>query len=432
MRTFLEELAWRGMVQDTTPGFATRLERGPVVAYIGFDPTAPSLQVGNLVPVMLLAHLQRHGGTPIALVGAGTATIGDPSGRSEERPLLSLDEIDRNAQRMRDQLARFLDFDHPQRAARMLNNAEWLRPLNLVEFLRDTGKHFTISYMLQKESVRSRLDAGISYTEFTYMLLQAYDFLHLYRTEGCDVQMGGSDQWGNITAGTELIRRTGTGEAHALSAPLVTMASGAKFGKSAGNAVWLDPEMTSPYQFFQFWINTDDRDVERYLKTFTFLDAAEIADVMAGHEDQPSARGAQWTLATDLANRVHGSDATRRAAEASRVAFGDVPLREASDDAWSVLRQELPAWSTTADELPLPAVDLLARSGLTTSKGDARRQLQQGGISLNGEKIEVAREIEVADLIHGRYLWLRRGKKTDVIVDVQPSSALPHVMRRLL
>jgi len=275
MPTLLDEVAWRGLLHEQTPGLAARLARGPITGYAGFDPTAPSLQVGNLIPVMLLAHLQRCGGHPVVVLGGGTGMIGDPSGRSAERPLLTAEDVAGNVERQRAQLARFLDFSGA-RAARLVDNREWLGEARLLEFLRDVGKHFTISYMLQKESVRSRMEAGISYTEFSYMLLQAYDFLQLHGRHDCELQVGGSDQWGNITAGIELIRRVAGAEAHALVAPMVTTATGAKFGKSAGNAVWLDPAMTSPYQFFQYWINADDRDADRYLRMFTFRPREEI------------------------------------------------------------------------------------------------------------------------------------------------------------
>jgi tyrosyl-tRNA synthetase len=265
MEPLLAELTWRGLVENLTPGLKERLAQGPITGYVGFDPTAPSLQIGNLVPVVLLAHLQRAGGKPIVVIGAGTGMIGDPSGKRSERPLLEESAIQENADRQRRQLERFLDFTSGPQRAEVVNNADWLTQLNLVSFLRDIGKHFTLSYMLQKESVKSRLEEGISYTEFSYMMLQAYDFLQLYRHNGCELQLGGSDQWGNITAGRELIRRVEGGEAHGLTAPLLTASGGSKFGKTEEGSVWLDPEMTSPYRFHQFWVNVDDRDVMSYL-----------------------------------------------------------------------------------------------------------------------------------------------------------------------
>src|SRR5467141_2021425 len=271
MSNVLQELEWRGFVQQATPGLAAHFAKGPVTAYCGFDPTAPSLQLGNLMPLMLLANLQRAGNRPIVLMGGGTGLIGDPSGKSAERPLLSKEQIRENAQRMRDQASRFLEVGAGPKAALVLDNAKWLVEQRLIDFLRDVGKHFTVNVMLQKESVQGRMEAGISYTEFSYMLLQAFDFLHLYRERGCTLQVGGSDQWGNITAGVELIRRVENGVAHGLVAPLVTTASGEKFGKSESGALHLDPALTSPYKFYQFWMNVDDRDVERFLKLFTPL-----------------------------------------------------------------------------------------------------------------------------------------------------------------
>jgi tyrosyl-tRNA synthetase len=308
MSDLLDLLDTRGFVQDATPGLAERLREGPITAYVGFDPTADSLHVGNLVPVMGMAWLQRLGHTPIALVGAGTAMVGDPSGKRAERPVLTLEQIDRNAQALLRQLQRFLSFEGAN-AARLRNNADWLRGIHLMQFLRDTGRHFSVGYMLQKESVRSRMETGISYTEFSYMLIQAYDFWHLYRTEQCELQMGGSDQWGNITAGTWLVDRREHCQVHGLVFPLITTASGAKFGKSESGNVWLDPERTSPYHFYQFWLNTDDRDVERYLKLFTFLRLDRIATAMAAQAADPGRREAQRVLAREVTATVHGKAA---------------------------------------------------------------------------------------------------------------------------
>jgi tyrosyl-tRNA synthetase len=425
MSNLMDELRWRGLVQDATPGLEERLSVGPVSGYVGFDPNATSLQIGNLVPVMLLAHLQRAGGTPVALLGAGTAMIGDPSGKSAERPLLSTADIDANAERMRAQLERFLDFSGSANSAKMLNNASWLRDLNLVEFLRDVGKHFTIAYMMQKESVRSRMDAGISYTEFSYMLLQAFDFLHLHRSEGVELQFGGSDQWGNITAGIELVRRAEGKTVHALSAPLVTKSGGGKFGKSEQGAIWLDPEKTSPYRFFQFWINADDRDVESYLKIFTFKSAEEIQGSMEDHLADPGARAPQRALAMDLTERIHGSSAVRRASESASVFFnrGDAEaVRGATPEVWETLEAELPSHRPDTLELPVDIVSLAANSGLVSSKGEARRQLQQGAIYVNGERVGADTSITQEHLLAGKYIWLRRGKKTDVIVRVDGGS----------
>ncbi|MDH4043108.1 MAG: tyrosine--tRNA ligase [Gemmatimonadota bacterium] len=411
--TLLDQLAWRGLLQDQTPGLAERLARGPIIGYAGFDPTASSLQVGNLVPVMLLAHLQRAGGRPVVVVGGGTGMIGDPSGRSAERPLLSREDVAANVERQRGQLARFLDFSG-EAGAVLIDNRDWLGQTALLDFMREVGKHFTVSYMLQKESVRSRMDAGISYTEFSYMLLQAYDFLELYRRHQCELQVGGSDQWGNITAGIELIRRVAGADAHGLVAPMVTTAAGVKFGKSEGNAVWLDPALTSPYQFFQYWINTDDRDVDRYLRMFTLRPQAEIAAFLADHARDPSARTPQRALAADVTGMVHGSGAAVSAAEASRILFGDLEPGEAHADTWRLLATELPSITLppaiTADT---PVLELVASSTLVKSRGDARRQLAQGGIAVNGQR--VSETATAGTPLAGGYYLVSRGKKSSFL-----------------
>ncbi len=317
----LEELKWRGQLFQHTEQVESALDRGQVTGYVGFDPTAPSLHVGNLVPVMALVHLQRAGHRPIALVGGGTGLIGDPSGKASERPLSDETTVAANAASIKKQLEKFLDFGGPA-AATMLDNAEWLTQLKAIDFMRDVGKHFTVNFMLQKESVKGRMEAGISFTEFSYMLLQAYDFLELHRRHGVTLQMGGSDQWGNITAGTELIRRAVGGEAHGITLPLITTSTGAKFGKSEAGAVWLDPTRTSPYKFYQFWINTDDRDVGKYLRTFTLLSHEEIEGLDASAAGSPEKREAQRALARDVTARVHGDGAVRAAEEVSGLLFG--------------------------------------------------------------------------------------------------------------
>ena len=416
----LDELACRGLIQDQTTRLADRMATGPIAGYVGFDPTAQSLQLGNLVPVMLLAHLQRAGGKPIVVVGGGTGLIGDPSGKSDERPLLSEDVVVENVARQRRQFERFLEFGTGATDAIMVDNAEWLGALELVPFLRDIGKHFTISMMLQKESVKSRLDVGISYTEFTYMLLQAYDFFHLYRDYGCELQLGGSDQWGNITAGIDLVRRLTGGEAHGLCAPLITMASGKKFGKTEGGAVWLDPDMTSPYAFYQFWMNTDDRDVRCFLKVFSFLSQAEIGALMSQHAERPEARIPHKELAIEVTARVHGDQAADRAREASSILFGETDPRAASADSWEVLRKEFPPCEIDVST-PVPNVDLVAQTRLVKSKGEARRLLTQGGIYRNGQPLAADGVTGPSDVLPGGVIWLRRGKKTDAIVATQPS-----------
>ena len=413
MPTLLDVLAERGLLHDATPGLAERLQAGPITGYVGFDPTAESLHVGSLVPVMALAWLQRLGGRPIALVGGGTGLVGDPSGKRSERPMLTVEQIDANAAAIRSQLARFVSFEGPT-AARLVNNAEWLRPLLLLEFLRDTGKHFTVNYMLQKESVRGRMDSGISFTEFSYMLVQAYDYLHLHRAEGCELQMGGSDQWGNITAGVELIGRQEGRQVHALVCPLLTTAAGTKFGKSEGGNIWLDPALTSPYRFYQYWLNTDDRDVERLLRFFTFLPLTRIERVMEDHAADPSRRQAQRLLAEEVTTTVHGPGTTRRAAAASAILFGGGDLRLADADTLAVVAGEVRVHTVRTAELEagLPIADALLAAGLAASKAEARRGLQQKGFAVNGEKVGGAdRTLGPDDLLAGGYIVLQKGRR---------------------
>ncbi len=415
--TLLDHLAARGLVQDATPGLADRLANRPITGYVGFDPTAPSLHVGNLVPVMGLAWLQREGGTPFVVVGGGTGMVGDPSGKRAERPVLPVEEIDANAARMREQLRRFLRFDGPG-AARMFNNADWLRSLGLMDFLRDVGKHFTLSYMMQKEAVRTRLETGISFTEFAYMLVQAYDYWHLFRTENCELQMGGSDQWGNITAGIELVGRREGAQVHGLVFPLLTTASGAKFGKSEEGNVWLDPERTSPYKFYQFWLNTEDADAERLLRLFTFLSLDEIAALMREHAADPGRRHAQRALARDVTARVHGPEAAERAIEASRALFGG--RGEVSVAAIVEAGEDIPACQVPGAEFHagLALVDALVRAGLAGSKADARRGIQGKGYYVNENQIdEVGFRLGPEHLQQAggeQFVLLRKGKKNYV------------------
>ncbi len=420
MPTLLDELAPRGLIHDVTPGLDARLAQGPIAGYVGFDPTADSLHVGNLVPVMGLAWLQRSGGTPIIVVGGGTGMVGDPSGKRTERPVMSVEQIDHNAARIRAQLERFLRFDGAN-AARVRNNAEWLRPLGLMEFLRDAGKHFTVNYMLAKDSVKGRMEAGISFTEFSYMLIQAYDFWHLWKTERCELQMGGSDQWGNITAGTELISRKEGASAHGITFPLLTTATGAKFGKSEQGNVWLDPEKTSPYKFFQFWVNTDDRDVERALKFFTFFPVPEVAALMAEQAKDPGRRPAQRRLAEEMTVRIHGEATARAVVEASRLLFGGTDLRAAGADVLRVLSDEVPTVRLPrSGVVGLPVVDVLVRSGLASSKSDARRGIAGKGFLVNAETVAAPeRALGEADLLHGRYVMLQKGKRNHALVVVE-------------
>lgn len=418
----LDELRWRGLLYQHTEEIADVLSSGTISGYIGFDPTAPSLHIGNLLVIMLLVQLQRHGHRPVALVGGGTGLIGDPSGKSNERPLSDPELVAANADGVRRQLERFLDFSGAN-AARMINNAEWLVELKAVEFMRDVGKHFTINYMMQKESVQARLDVGISYTEFSYMLLQAYDFLELRRRYGVRLQMGGSDQWGNITAGIELIRRTLGNDAHAITAPLVTTTSGAKFGKTEAGAVWLDASLTSPYKFYQFLVNVDDRDAGRYLRYFTLLPQEQIEQLERAVAEQPEQRDAQLALAREVTRMVHGDRALDAAREVSSLLFGGGDPKSLSRDALLALQLEIPVFTlepkdayTTYDILEATCV---GPDALFKSKADMRRMLQQGGVYLNGRRLGPEREPLVPDdLLGGEFVLVRKGTKTYGLVKV--------------
>jgi tyrosyl-tRNA synthetase len=411
----LEELRWRGMLHQASSGLQERLASGrPIKGYNGFDPTGPSLHIGHLVPIFGLIHLQRAGGTPVVVIGGGTAMIGDPSGRSAERLLLSRATVEENVVGIQAQLTRFLDFDGPN-GAEVVDNYEWLSSYSLLRFLRDIGKHLTVPYMLAKDSVQIRLDAGLSFTEFSYMLLQAADFLHLYRNEAVELQMGGADQWGNMTAGLELIRKEfGAGEAQdlafAVSYPLLTNPSGAKFGKTAaGTSVWLDPARTSPYQFYQYWLDADDRDVPKYLRTFTLFDKATIEGIEAEQAAHPEARVAQKAVAYDLTARVHGEDEAKRAMRVSEVAFSKAPIRD--PDVLADLYVSVEHFDFDRETLAGGALAVAVASGLYASNGDARRTIQQGGLSINDERV-AAPDSPVPAPIADRYLVLRSGKKS--------------------
>jgi tyrosyl-tRNA synthetase len=418
MPSLLDTLTERGLVHEAPPGLAGRLAQGPLTAYVGFDPTADSLHVGNLVPIMALGWLQRDGNTPIALVGGGTGLVGDPSGKRSERPVLSLEQIDANSAVIREQLGHFLSFEG-KNAARLENNADWLRPLPLMEFLRDTGKHFTVNYMLQKESVQSRMDSGISFTEFAYMLVQAYDYHHLFRTSRCELQIGGSDQWGNITAGIELIARREQARVHGLVCPLLTTSAGAKFGKSEDGNVWLDPAKTSPYKFYQFWLNSDDRDVDRLLKIFTFRPLNEIADIANQHAANPQKRDAQRFLAIQLTERVHGPEVLKGVLQASDVLFGVADLRAADVMTLSTVANEVETVRVARAvlEAGYSVVDALVGTGLASSKADARRGLSGNGYSVNGEKLAAERTLGPGDLLVNRFIVLQKGKRHYAMID---------------
>jgi tyrosyl-tRNA synthetase len=417
----LDELEWRGMLHATTPGLPARLATGrPIAGYIGFDPSAPSLHVGHLIPIAGLLQLQRHGGRPIALVGGGTGMIGDPSGRSSERNLLDRETLAANVASIRGQLERFLDFSGPA-GALLVNNLDWLDEIQLIDWLRDVGKHFTIPYMLAKDSVQVRLDRGLSFTEFSYMLIQATDFEHLHRTMGVELQMGGADQWGNITAGLELIRRRaglgGDGEAdegadapaHGLAYKLLLSSSGTKFGKTeGGDSVWLDAERTSPYAFYQYWLNVDDRDAGTYLRWFTLLDREEIEALEAEGAARPETRPAQRALARDVTERTHGADAARHAERVSEAAFSRDPIRDPT--ILATLHDAVGGFTFTDADLAAGPLAIATASGLFASAGEARRTIAQGGLTIGEERI-TAIDAPVPPPVDGEWLVGRAGKR---------------------
>ena len=420
----LEELEWRGLIHQYTDGVPAALAKGAASAYIGFDPTGSSLHVGSLLVIMILVHLQRHGHRPVALVGGAPGMIGDPGGKTAERQLLTTAQVAANTAAIRVQLERFLDFSGPS-AARMRDNADWLTPLSLLDFLRDTGKHFTVNYMLQKESVKARMEAGISFTEFSYMLLQAYDFLELRRRDGVTLQLGGSDQWGNITAGIELIRRVDDAAAHGLTSPLVMSSTGAKFGKTEAGAVWLDPDRTSPYAFYQFWLGTEDRDVGRYLRYFTLLGREEIEVLEAGVAAAPEQRVAQRSLARDVTRRVHGEVALHAAEQVSSFFFGGLDPRELTGDAFAILRTESRFAEVRRsvilredDASMLDVARILIASGSAASSGAAKKLVEQGGVSLN--KVKTSERYVPIDgaLLREGYIIVGKGKRDFAVVRI--------------
>ncbi len=418
-----QELEWRDMVYDATEGLQEALSSGSMTGYIGFDPTASSLHVGSLLPVMALARMQRAGHSPIAIVGGGTGMIGDPSGKTQERSLLTVEQVNENLAGVRRQLERFLDFDAPSNPARIVNNADWLARLDLLGFLRDTGKYFTVNYMLQKESVNRRLESeeGISYTEFSYLLLQARDFLELFDRYDCTLQMGGSDQWGNIVAGLELIRKLRGRRAFGLVLPLVTTSAGVKFGKTEAGAVWLDAERTSPFHFYQFWLNTDDRDVVRYLKYFTFRSRGEVDELARTAKAAPEKREAQRALARDVTSLVHGSEQVVRAERAAAVLFGDGIAQANVEDVLMVFA-DAPSTELAMPADGVPLVELLATVQLAPSRGEATRLVKSGGVYVNNVRAADPRaRLTAADAIGGKVIVLRKGRKDQHVVKLRPA-----------
>ncbi|HEX2341056.1 MAG TPA: tyrosine--tRNA ligase [Vicinamibacterales bacterium] len=412
------EFEWRDMIYHATDGLQEALTASSLTGYIGFDPTASSLHVGSLLTVMGLARLQRFGHTPLAIVGGGTGMIGDPSGKSQERLLLSAEQVEANVAGIRGQLERFLDFDAGPHAARIVNNAEWLGTIGLLDFLRDAGKHFTVNYLLQKESVSRRLDSeeGISFTEFSYVLLQAYDFVQLYDRFGCTLQLGGSDQWGNITAGIDLIRKVRAAKSHGLVWPLMQTASGTKFGKTEAGTVWLDPARTSPFRFYQFWLNTDDRDVLRYVKFFTFRTQQEIDAIASSVERAPEKREAQRTLARDVTTLVHGDDQSARAERASAILFGGDITHANVDDALTVF-EDAPSTELRWPDEGLTVIQALVTTGLAPSKSEAMRLIKSGGVYVNNQRVADERAaLDRSQAIGGKLFVLRKGQRQNHLV----------------
>ncbi|MBQ6725502.1 MAG: tyrosine--tRNA ligase [Bacteroidales bacterium] len=422
---FVEELRWRGMIHDMMPGTEEQLNKEMTVAYVGIDPTADSLHIGHLVSIMMLKHLQAAGHKPIALVGGATGMIGDPSFKAAERKLLTVEEIQHNVDCIRKQLSKFLDFDNGENAAEMLNNYEWMKDYLFLDFIRDVGKHITVNYMMAKDSVKKRMETGISFTEFSYQLLQGYDFLTLYRTKGCKLQMGGSDQWGNITTGTELIRRMEGGEAFALTCPLITKADGTKFGKTEGGNVWLDPEKTSPYKFYQFWLNCSDEDSVKYIRIFTLLSKEEIEAIEAEHAQAPHLRLLQKALAKDITVRVHSQKDYEQAVAASEILFGKgttEQLQQLDKDTIASIFEGVPQFAIAKSkvEAGIDVVDLLAvETNVFASKGEIKRALKENSISINKTKIPEGYSVTANDILAGSYIVVQKGKKNYYLIIVQ-------------
>jgi len=427
---FVEELKWRGMLHDSMPGVEEHLAEAMRSAYVGFDPTADSLHIGNLVPIMLLAHYQRCGHKPVALVGGATGMIGDPSGKSSERNLLDEATLRHNQEAIKTQLSHFLDFESNEaNAAVLVNNYDWMKDFSFLEFIRDVGKHITVNYMMAKDSVKNRIsnestNDGMSFTEFTYQLVQGYDFLHLYKANACSIQMGGSDQWGNITTGTELIRRIAKGKGFAITCPLITKSDGSKFGKSEGGNVWLDAKRTSPYKFYQYWVNSSDEDAEKYIKIFTFLKQDEIETLILEHSKTPHLRILQKRLAEEITIMVHSKDEFENAVKASKVLFSksfkeDIKTldEETILDIFEGVKQAEISKSEFNEGLDMIGA-LAAKTNFLNSNGDARRALKENAIAVNKEKVKEDYILSTEDLINDKYIILSRGKKTNFILKV--------------
>jgi tyrosyl-tRNA synthetase len=423
----IDELEWRGLVADCTdkPALLKRLEAGPITLYAGFDPTSDSLHVGNLVPLLALRRFQQHGHHPIVVAGGATGLVGDPSGKATERQLMTRELLESNIAAVKKQLRRWLDFDSKTNPARLMDNADWIAPVSFLDFLRETGKHFSVNQMVAKESVRARMDdreAGISYTEFSYMLLQAFDFCHLRQVCNCELQIGGSDQWGNITAGMELTRKKVGAHVFGLTLPLILNSDGTKFGKTAAGAVWVDARKTSVYRFYQFWIRTDDRDVVRYLNLFTFLGKEEIAALAAEHQARPEGRAAHKALARAMTDLVHGESATAEAVRASEILFGG-GLEGIGESTFNEIVGEVPTRELERGKLEgagAPLTEALVLAGLCPSKGQARKDIEGGGVYINNvREANSQRNLTPGDLLFGRHLLLRKGKRNYVVVTIK-------------
>ena len=430
MKNFIEELQWRGMLHDSMPGTEEHLLEKMRSAYVGFDPTADSLHIGNLVPIMLLAHYQRCGHRPIALVGGATGMIGDPSGKSSERNLLDEKTLRHNQECVKAQLGHFLDFtSDAENAAILVNNYDWMKEFSFLEFIRDVGKHITVNYMMAKDSVKNRIGSeskeGMSFTEFTYQMVQGYDFLHLFRENDTTIQMGGSDQWGNITTGTELIRRIGNGKGYAITCPLIIKSDGSKFGKSEGGNVWLDAKRTSPYKFYQYWLNTSDEDAEKYIKIFTFLDKETIASLIAEHQEVPHTRVLQKRLGEEVTVLVHGAEEYEKALEASEILFGkstSESLKKLDEQTFLDVFDGVTQATVSSEDFSA-GLDMIgalaAKTNFLKSNGDARRALKENSISVNKEKVKEDYIISSKDLIAEKYVLLQRGKKTYFLLKIE-------------
>ena len=429
-KNFVEELKWRGMLHDSMPGIEAHLDEAMRSAYVGFDPTADSLHIGNLVPIMLLAHYQQCGHKPVALVGGATGMIGDPSGKSSERNLLDEKTLRHNQEAIKKQLSHFLDFEsEAENAAVIVNNYDWMKDFSFLGFIRDVGKHITVNYMMAKDSVKNRISGessgeGMSFTEFTYQLVQGYDFLHLFRTQNCTIQMGGSDQWGNITTGTELIRRIGNGKGFAITCPLITKSDGSKFGKSEGGNVWLDPKRTSPYKFYQYWLNSSDEDAEKYIKIFTFLEQSEIEDLVATHNEAPHLRALQKRLAKEITVMVHSKEDFENAEKASNILFSKSfkkDIETIDEETFLDVFEGVPQAELLKADLD-KGIDMIAalaaKTNFLSSNGEARRALKENSISVNKEKVDENYKLTNDDLINNAYIILNRGKRSTYIIKI--------------